>query len=129
LLERVDLLKFGVWDIRIWRVLQYINFIFIVGPCTWGDPKISGIVTKIYLKYSYKFETLVTFKVLPLWLDAAIPVMLPLLETLSKTFNRNAFKGRQWFSLNLCNVSTTPPFQNLLHPWVKKKSQGARSGE
>jgi hypothetical protein len=31
-----------------------------------GDPKISGIVTKIYLKYSYKFETLVPFKVLPL---------------------------------------------------------------
>jgi hypothetical protein len=30
------------------------------------DPKISGIVTKIYLKYSYKFETLVPFKVLPL---------------------------------------------------------------
>jgi hypothetical protein len=31
-----------------------------------GDPKISGIVTKMYLKYSYKFETLVPFKVLPL---------------------------------------------------------------
>jgi hypothetical protein len=24
--------------------------------------------------------------------------------------------------LNLCNVSKTPPFQNLLHPWVQKKS-------
>jgi hypothetical protein len=31
-----------------------------------GDPKISGIVTKIYLKYSYKFGTLAPFKVLPL---------------------------------------------------------------
>jgi hypothetical protein len=30
-----------------------------------GDPNISGIVTKIYLKYSYKFATLVPFKVLP----------------------------------------------------------------
>jgi hypothetical protein len=58
-----------------------------------GDPKISGIVTKIYLKYSYKFETLVPFKVLPLSLDAAIPAMFPLLETLSKIFNRNAVKG------------------------------------
>jgi hypothetical protein len=61
------------------------------------DPKISGIVTKIYWKYSYKFETLAPFKVLPLWLDAAIAAMLPLLEALSKTFNRNAVKGRQWF--------------------------------
>jgi hypothetical protein len=31
-----------------------------------GDPKISGFVTKIYLKYSKKFETLAPFKVLPL---------------------------------------------------------------
>ena len=30
-----------------------------------GQPNISGTVTKIYLKYSYKFETLVPFKVLP----------------------------------------------------------------
>jgi hypothetical protein len=58
-----------------------------------GDPKISGIVTKIYLKYSYKFETLVPFKILPQWLDAAIPEMLPLLETLSKILNINAVKG------------------------------------
>ena len=57
--------------------------------------------------YSYKFETLVPFKVLPLWLDAALPAMLPLLETLSKIFNRNAVKGCQRFSLNLCNVSRT----------------------
>jgi len=31
-----------------------------------GDPKIPGIITKMYLKYLYKFETLVTFKVFPL---------------------------------------------------------------
>jgi hypothetical protein len=31
--------------------------------------------------------------------------------------------------LSLCNVSKTPPFQNLLHPWVKKKLQGVKSGE
>jgi len=30
------------------------------------DPKIPGIVKKIYLKYLYKFETLVPFEVLPL---------------------------------------------------------------
>jgi hypothetical protein len=37
------------------------------------------------------FETLVPFRVLPLRLDAAIPVP----ETSSKIFNRNAVKGHQ----------------------------------
>jgi len=36
-----------------------------VYTCMWGDPKIPGIVKKIYLKYLYKFETLVPFEVLP----------------------------------------------------------------
>jgi hypothetical protein len=49
-----------------------------------GGAKIPGIVKKIYLKYLYKFETLVPFEVLPLRLDAAIPAPLPMLETLSK---------------------------------------------
>ena len=43
----------------------------------WGDPKIPGIVKKNYLKYLYKFDTLVQFEVLPLRLDAAIPAPLP----------------------------------------------------
>ena len=60
-----------------------------------GGPKIPGIVKKIYLKYLYKFETLVPFEVLLLRLDAAIPAPLPMLETLSKIFNGNAVKGRQ----------------------------------
>ena len=38
-----------------------------------GGPKNSRNCKKNYLKYSYKFETLVPFKVLPLRLDAAIP--------------------------------------------------------
>jgi len=42
-----------------------------------GGPKIPGIVTKIYLKYLYKFETSVPFEVLPLLLDAAISAPLP----------------------------------------------------
>jgi hypothetical protein len=33
--------------------------------------------------------------VLPLWLDAAIPGLFPLLETLSEIFHGNAVKGRQ----------------------------------
>ena len=62
---------------------------------TWGYPKIPGIVKKkIYSKYLYKFETLVPFEVLPLRLDAAIPVPLQMLETLSKILNGNAVKGR-----------------------------------
>ena len=61
----------------------------------WGDPKIPGIVKKNYLKYLYKFETLVPFEVLPLRLDAAIPAPLQMLETSSKILNGNAVKGRQ----------------------------------
>ena len=69
-----------------------------VYTCMWGDPKIPGIVKKIYLKYLYKFETLVPFEVHPLRLDAIIPAPLPILETLSKIFNGNAVKGRQRFA-------------------------------
>jgi hypothetical protein len=56
--------KKGAFLIR----LLYLHIIRVisVGSFMRGDPKISGIVTKIYLKYSYKFETLVPFKVLPL---------------------------------------------------------------
>ena len=63
--------------------------------CTWGEPKIHGIVKKNYLKYLYKFETLVPFAVLALRLVAAIQAPLTMLETLSKIFNGNAVKGRQ----------------------------------
>jgi hypothetical protein len=49
----------------------------------------------MYLKYMYKFETLVPLEVLPLRLDAAIPAPLLMLETLSKIFNGNAVKGCQ----------------------------------
>ena len=63
-----------------------------------GGAKILEIVKKIYLKYLYKFETLVPFEVLPLQLDAAIPAPLPMLETLSKIFNGNAVKGCQRFA-------------------------------
>ena len=68
-----------------------------------GAPKIPGIVIKIFKKIFVQFGTFVPFKVQ--WLDAAIPAPLLLLETLSKTFNRNAVKGCQWFSVNLCNIS------------------------
>ena len=47
-----------------------------------GDPKIPGIILKNYLKYLYKFETLVPFEVLPLPLDAAIPAPFPALGAL-----------------------------------------------
>jgi len=49
----------------------------------------------MYLKYLYKFETLVPFEVLPLRLDAAIPAPIQMLETFPKIFNGNAVKGRQ----------------------------------
>jgi len=53
-------------------------------------------------------------------MDTAIPVPLPLLETLSK-INENAVKGCQRFLLNLCNISKMPQFQILLHPWEQKE--------
>jgi len=96
-----------------------------------GRPKNSQNCKKVCIKYSYKFETLVPFKILPLWLDAVNPVQIPLLETMSKTFNGKAVKGCQWFSLNLCNISKMPPFQILIHPWEQKKrskKQGQASG-
>jgi len=75
---------------------------------TWGDPKIPGIKKK-YLKYLYKFGTLVPFEVLPLRLDAAIPALLPMLETLSKIFNGNPVKGRQ-------RIPALGAVLGLLHP-------------
>jgi len=62
---------------------------------TWGTQKFPDLLKKNYLKYLYEFETLVPFEVLPLRLDAAIPAPLPMLEILSKIFNRNAVKGHQ----------------------------------
>jgi hypothetical protein len=50
----------------------------------WGTQKFKELLKKNYLKYLYKFETLVPFEVLPLRLDAAIPAPLPMLATLSK---------------------------------------------
>jgi len=79
------------------------------------DSKIPGIVKKNCLKCLYKFETLVPFEALPLRLDAAIPALLPMLETLSKIFNGNAVKGCQRFSSNLCNVSKVLALQMLPH--------------
>jgi hypothetical protein len=73
------------------------TFISCTGNHTWGEPKIPGIVKKLF-KYLYKFETLVPFEVFPIRLDAAIPAPLPMLETLSKIYNGNAVKGRQRFA-------------------------------
>ena len=88
---------------------------------TCGETQKFPELFKKYLKYSYNFETLFPFKELPLWLGAAIPAPLPLLETLSKIFNRNVGKGGQQFSLNLCNVGKTYTFQVLIHLWEHKK--------
>ena len=75
-----------------------------------GTQKFPELLKKIDLICLFKFETVVPFEALPPWLDAAIPVSFPLLETSSKTFNRTAVKGCQRFSLNICNISKTPPF-------------------
>jgi hypothetical protein len=42
-----------------------------------GTQKFPELLKKIYLKYLYKFETLVPFEILPLRLNATIPAPLP----------------------------------------------------
>jgi hypothetical protein len=87
-----------------------------------GPPKNSrNLKKKIYLEELYKFETLGPFKILLLGLDAAIPVPLPLLETMSNVFNRNAVKGHPQFSLNLCSISKSHPFKSGFIPGNKEK--------
>jgi hypothetical protein len=39
-------------------------------------------------------------------------------------FNENGVKGRQQFSLNLCDVSKMPPFKIPIHPSEKESSKG-----
>jgi len=45
---------------------------------------------------------------------------------LSKNLQQKCYKS---LPAILFESLQTPPFQNLLHPWVQKKSQGPRSGE
>ena len=110
-------------NIRKQHTVWWTNFILIIN----GDPKF--LLKKNVFKIAGQVSNFSPFKLLPVWLDAVIQVPLPLLETLSKTFNRNAVTYCQWFSLNLCHVSRIPQFQIQIHPWDKRKSQAARSDE
>ena len=47
------------------KIVNLQRFKFINQDIYEGDPKIPRIVKKKYLKYLYKFETLVPFKVIP----------------------------------------------------------------
>ena len=64
---------------------------------TWGDAKIPGIVKKLF-KVFVQFLNFSPLRSTPRAMDAAIPAPLPMLETLSKIFNRKAVKGRQRFA-------------------------------
>ena len=75
----------------------------------WGNPKIPGIVKKNYLKYLYKFETLVPFEVLPLRLDAAIPTPLPT-EILSRVASE---------SLATLDSISVEDFRQLFQHWER----------
>jgi hypothetical protein len=112
-----DVLSVHIDQKLIVNIYCYINISKnnnTINKCTyvWGDPKIPGIFKKNYLKYLYKFQTLVPFEVLLLLLDAAIPVPLPMLETLSKIFNGNAVKDR-WRPLTAFPLEAV---LGLLHP-------------
>jgi hypothetical protein len=55
---------------------------------SWGTQKLPELLKKNYLKYLYKFETLVPFEVLPPATGCSNPTTTP---------NGNAVKGRQRF--------------------------------
>jgi hypothetical protein len=96
-----------------------------------GGPKsCRNCLKTIYLKYFYKIETLVSFEVLPLRLDAEIPALLPMLGTLSKIFNGNAVKGHgdsRWTSAMSANCL---PFKSCFIRGNKKscKEHGTGGG-
>jgi hypothetical protein len=115
----------GIWQKAVKGAsAQFLNF--------WdhmrADTKIPGIVKKKLFKIFAQVWNFRPFKVLPLWLDALIPVLLPLLETLSNILNGNAVKVHQQFLSNLCNISKMPPFQILIHPWEQKKVARSETG-
>jgi len=111
------------WRLRIGAKCHCFKHMVVKGVRTClhvrGGPKIPGNIFKKYLKYWYEFETLVPFKLVPLWLEAMILAPLPQLEISSKIIKVNV-KDRQRFSTNFCNVSKRPPFQTLIHPWEPK---------
>ena len=80
-------------------LLSMLFYILIHG----GTQKFPELLKKIYLKYLYKFETLVPFEVLPLRLDAAIPVLsrassnlLEALDSISVEDFRLCFQHWEW---------------------------------
>ena len=99
---------------------KLLNCIYVGG----GDPKIPGIVKKNYLKYLYKFETLVPFEVLPLRLDAAIPaplLMLGLLHPVAGGVLRRGLKFQTCtntsnkFFLTIPEIFGSPDVHSLLY--------------
>jgi hypothetical protein len=70
-----------------------------------GEPKIPRIVKNIYLKYLYKFETLVPLEVLPLRLDAAIPAPLPSTEMFSRAASDSLGHLRAFLLKIIDNIS------------------------
>jgi len=95
-----------------------------------GHKKFSELLKKLF-KISVQFWNFSHFKALPLWLDAAIPSPRPLMDTLSKIFNRNTVKGIQRFTLNLrkvSKVSLSKPDSSLGRKMSRKERCRARSG-
>jgi hypothetical protein len=57
--------KINTTNTQVEKIVNLHRFKFINQDIYEGDPKIPRIVKKKYLKYLYKFETLVPFKVIP----------------------------------------------------------------
>ena len=78
--------------------------------------KIFKIFVQVWM-FSY-LQSTPTSTPSPPWLDSVITAPLPMLETLPKTGNLYAVKGRRRFSFNLCNVNKTPPFWRKTKRWL-----------
>jgi hypothetical protein len=96
-----------------------------------GTQKFPELLKKNYLKYFYKFETLVALEVLPPPATGcsshnAAPNAG---NTVSNLQWKCCVKGRHRFSLDLCNISKLPALQILLQSWEPNESQEAWSGK
>jgi hypothetical protein len=103
--------KFTWWT----KTVGFQNATIWTRPIRGRTQKFPEFLKEIYLKYLYKFETLVPLEVLPRRLDAAIPAPLPILETLSKIFNGNAVNH----SLAALDSISVEDFRQCFQHWER----------
>jgi len=82
-----------------------------------GGPKnIRNYFFKWFIRF-YAITTLVSFKVLPSWLDTLVPTFFLLLKSFPDLFSVDAVQDLQRFLFNFADISKTFPF-HLAYTWV-----------